>query len=235
MKIVISCAGSKVTCVKPNGYMQTKEGKPVMFVAQPLFAPKCDNVIYKAPDDLSDAGQVSWRTRLQEYNQAYSKNSEDNQWKLCPAYRLYKPNKSENYSDIYRALKEKFGVNMYILSAGWGLIRADFLTPQYKITFNRQADRCERRKFVRTDSYFNQLLDDSDGPIVFLGGRDYIPLFCWLTEKCYSCRIVYYYQNSKRPEANGCKTEGFKGEKDRTWYYECAKDFIAGKSTITCR
>jgi hypothetical protein len=227
MKIVISCAGRKVTCAKRDGYMQTKDGKPVMFVAQPLFAPKCDNVIYKTPDDLSDDGQASWRTRLQEYN----KSPGDNPWKLYKAYMLYR---NKTYGDLAKRFSDK---NVYILSAGWGLIRADFLTPQYNITFSPGAtgkNRYKHREFVKTDPYFNFLPDD-DGPIVFLGGKtDYVRLFCWLTEKYRSCRIVYYYSkrpDAKPPEVNGCKTERFESEKPRTWYYECAKDFIEGKIT----
>jgi hypothetical protein len=38
-------------------------------------------------------------------------------------------------------LVEKFGIEkVFILSAGWGLIRADFLTPNYDITFSGSAE-----------------------------------------------------------------------------------------------
>jgi hypothetical protein len=53
---------------------------------------------------------------------------------LYPAYRLYE-------NRVYGRLVEAFGVeNIYILSAGWGLIRADFLTPYYDITFSHSAE-----------------------------------------------------------------------------------------------
>jgi hypothetical protein len=36
---------------------------------------------------------------------------------------------------------DRFGLeNVYVLSASWGLIRADFLTPYYDITFSSSAD-----------------------------------------------------------------------------------------------
>ena len=233
MKIVISCAGSKVTCAKPtcanpDGYMQTKDGKPVMFVAQPLFAPKCDNVIFKTPDDLSDDEPVSWRTRLQKYNQAYSKTPEDNPWKLCKAYMLYE-------NEIYRALEKRFGVDMYILSAGWGMIRADFLTPGYDITFSPKArgdDFYKRRKKADPYQDFCMLPDDGDGPIAFFGGKDYIPLFCSLTEKYRSPRIVFHSSAISQDDAPGCKLEKFGKRSYTNWHYECANNFVNGDLRI---
>jgi hypothetical protein len=61
---------------------------------------------------------------LQEYNALPGNNPLG----LYPAWRLY-----ENRS--YEGLVDRFGVdNLYILSAGWGLISAAFLTPNYDIT-----------------------------------------------------------------------------------------------------
>lgn len=218
MKIVIQCAGSKVTCAEPDGHMQTKEGKPVMFVAQPP-GPRPD-IIYATPDDLSDR-QVSWRTLLQEYN----KSPGDNPWKLRKAYTLYE-------NEIYGALEKKFGVDMYVLSAGWGLIRADFLTPQYDITFKSSADYYKRRK--KTDHYrdFNMLTDDGDDPIVFFGGKDYVRLFCSLTAEWCSRRKVFY-NSAKRPDAPGCDLERFDTKARTNWHYECAKAFLDSSTEIS--
>jgi hypothetical protein len=71
---------------------------------------------------------------------------------LFPAYRpTGKP--------FYSLLVERFGIdNVYILSRGWGLIRGSFLTPHYDITF-----------------------EDAEGPVVFFGGKGYLPLFMQLT------------------------------------------------------
>ncbi|MGE5063222.1 MAG: hypothetical protein ACM3IG_04065 [Myxococcales bacterium] len=53
----------------------------------------------------------------------------DNPLNLLPAYQLYA-------HDAYRALAQTFGIDeVFILSAGWGLISASFLTPAYDITF----------------------------------------------------------------------------------------------------
>jgi len=90
---------------------------------------------------------------------------------LLPPYRLYA-------HDAYGALADKFDVkNVFILSAGWGLIPATFLTPYYDITFSASADSWKRRR--REDPYDDfSLIPDDGEDIVFLGGKDYIPLFC---------------------------------------------------------
>ena len=55
----------------------------------------------------------------------YNNNPAGNSLGLLPVYRLYA-------NPVYERLVDKLGVaNVYILSAGWGLIRADFLTPSY--------------------------------------------------------------------------------------------------------
>ena len=56
----------------------------------------------------------------------------------------------ESHTMIYGTqLVEIFGIdNVYILSAGWGLIRASFLTPNYDITFSAPAGAYNlRRKY----------------------------------------------------------------------------------------
>jgi hypothetical protein len=218
MKIVISCAGSKEELA---GYMKNKDGKRVVFVARiPPFNPQPD-AIYATPDSLSDR-QVSWRTLLQEYN----KSPGNNPLNLYPAYKLYK-------NEIYRKLANKFSAeHLYILSAGWGLIRADFLTPQYDITFSPRVECYKRRK--KTDDYKDfQMLSDDD-PIYFFGGKDYIPLFCSLTEKCRRRRIVYY-NSMISPNAPGCEMKRFdsKSKRRTNWHYECAEAFLDSSTEIS--
>ena len=121
MIVVIQCASGKDTNA---GYLSTRNGQPVKFVANPKLAPK-DRFLYKHPDEVSDQG-IPWREVLEHYN----KDLHGNPNGLLPAWRLYKPS-------IYQRLVDRFGVdNVFILSAGWGLINADFLTPYYDITFS---------------------------------------------------------------------------------------------------
>jgi hypothetical protein len=61
---------------------------------------------------------------------------------------------------------------VYILSGGWGLITASFLTPDYDITFSQSAEHYKRRR--QTDRYhdFRMLPEDTREPLAFFGGKD---------------------------------------------------------------
>jgi hypothetical protein len=91
--------------------------------------------MYARPDDLCEDG-ISWRQVSLKYNDDPCSNP----LRLYSAYQFY-----DNIA--YGRLVDRFGLrNAYILSAGWGLIRADFLTPSYDITFSPEADACKRRR-----------------------------------------------------------------------------------------
>ena len=78
---------------------------------------------------------------LVRYNEAPGNNP----LSLLPAFELYE-------RDTYRALVKRFGIDKaYILSAGWGLIPASFLTPCYDVTFAANADDWKRRR--KRDAY----------------------------------------------------------------------------------
>jgi hypothetical protein len=114
---------------------------------------------------------------------------------LWQASRLYEPS-------AYGLLVEEFGPEkLFILSAGWGLIRSDFLTPNYDITFSSQADDGKRR---RRDVFQDlvQLDMASTEPIVFLGGKDYLALFSLLTRPSRAERRVFY-NSATIPSAPG--------------------------------
>jgi hypothetical protein len=161
MIVVIQCAASKA----PNaGHLVTADGKLVTFVAHPEIAPRNEDHVYARPDD--DAGKRKpWREVLLAYN----REPNTNPLLLLPAYRLYE-------NPIYGSLVERLGIeNVYILSAGWGLIRSDFLTPDYDITFSQSArgdDAYKRRR--KDDQYedFCMLRQDTDDEILFFGGKD---------------------------------------------------------------
>jgi hypothetical protein len=192
----------------------------VIFVAHPELAPANRMVEYNRPDDISDSGK-SWRQILLEYNAEPKGNPRG----LLPAYRLYE-------NDLYRSLVDKYGIEqVYILSAGWGLIRSDFLTPYYDITFSANArgpDEYKRRKKSETYRDLNMLPADTDSEIVFFGGKDYVTLFCSLTNNVKGARRVFY-NAAKPPEAVGCEKvrfERFETSTRTNWHYECAEEFI---------
>jgi hypothetical protein len=124
---------------------------------------------------------------------------------------------------------EKFGVDsVFILSAGWGLIPADFLTPDYDITFTASADPWKRRrKGERYDDFC--LLPDEGDEITFLGGKEYLPLFFKLTAPLRADKTVIY--NSARPPVlpSGFKAVRYETSTRTNWHYECARDLVAGR------
>ena len=220
MKIVIQCAASKVP---DAGLLTDARGTPVLFVANPGLAPHSETWIYARPDDPAGNG-LTWRDLLVDYNTDYNTTGE-NPLGLLPAYRLY-------CNEVYGQLVDRYGLgNVFILSAGWGLISADFLTPKYDITFSASADKYKRRS--KRDRYndFRMLLDDSGGNVVFFGGKDYLPLFCNLTRK-YRGRRCVFYNSCSPPEAPGCTLIRYPTTTRTNWHYSCARDFMAGK--ITC-
>ncbi len=217
MILVIQCAARK----NPEaGYLHGQDGRKVMFVADPNAAPGGASQVYARPDDVAEAG-ATWRAMLSEYNS----NPRDNPYGLLPAWRLYE-------NPVYRLLKEHCGLErFYILSAGWGLIRSDLLTPVYDITFSPRADAYKRRR--KKDQYedFNMLPDETGDDVVFFGGKDYVGLFCALTEGVNGTR--YIWCNSKSaPKAPGYTLRRFHTKTRTNWHYECARAFIEGKIQV---
>jgi hypothetical protein len=125
-------------------------------------------------------------------------------------------------------LVEQYDVeNTHILSAGWGLIDAAFLTPAYDIAFSAQADKFVRR--LKRDTFCDLTLvpTNTTEQIVFFGSKEYAPLFAALTGGVTGERIVFY--NSVTPPlAPGCKLIRFETRTRTNWHYECAAAFLRG-------
>jgi hypothetical protein len=140
---------------------------------------------------------------------------------FIPSYQLYE-------NKAYGRLMDRFGLrNVYVLSAGWGLIRADFLTP----FFSPRADPYRRRR--KTDRYddFRMLPRNTKRDIVFFGGKDYLPLFCLLTYTIRSKKIVFF--NSKITlQLNGCTLRRFKTATRTNWHYKCTNAVMDGTIRI---
>lgn len=221
IKVVISCVAGKDPSA---GHMRTENGRKVMFVADPEKAPRDGLIIYKRPDDPADS-ERSWRELLVRYNDEHKDSASGNPLGLLPAWKLY-------VNSVYRELVSAFGIrNVFILSAGWGLIPADYLTPTYDITFSPQADEYKRRR--KRDRYedLSMLPKDTRETVVFLGGKDYVPLFCRLTENLGSEKVVFY--NSKvPPDARGCVLRPFPTKARTNWHYVCARDLAQGNISI---
>ncbi|MCB0623041.1 MAG: hypothetical protein KDC43_03745 [Saprospiraceae bacterium] len=213
MKIVIQCAARK----NPDaGMMKNKDGTPVLFVARPDRAPPTTNHVYAHPDERAEEGQ-SWRDQLLDYNA----RPNGNPLGLFPAWRLYR-------HEVYGKLIERYGLdNVFILSAGWGLIRSDFLTPVYDITFSGQAEEYKRRRPRDPYRDLTMLEAQADEPVAFFGGKDYLPLYCRLTETTPGRRIAVF--NSKiEPQHAGIRFVRYHTSTRTNWHYEAVNAFLEG-------
>lgn len=208
----MQCASRK----RPGaGYLRAADGRRVVFVAHPDEASPDPSVFYAHPDDHSGNG-TPWREELLRYNRTPAHNPLG----LLPAWKLYA-------HPTYEKLAQYFEVpRLFILSAGWGLIRGDFLTPYYDITFSPAADACKRRR--KADRYEDLMMLPDDEEIVFFGSKEYLPLFCDLTKGVPVKRTVFY-RAAREPDAVGCKLRRFETNARTNWQYLCANAFIAGK------
>ena len=134
----------------------------------------------------------------------------------------------------YGRLVERFGIpSVFILSAGWGLIRADFLTPYYDITFSKNPKVPKFKRRNKSDRYddFRMLPDDTQEEIVFFGSLDYLLQFCKLTAGVRGKRIVFY-NSVASPRVGDCALKRFETTTRTNWHYECVDAFLDGKSTL---
>ena len=191
-------------------------------MANPQKAPQSERYVFARPDDIAQ-DSVSWRDLLVQYNQS----PDNNRYGLLRAIDLYS-------NDTYRQLATKVGKkNTYILSAGWGLIPADFLTPAYDITFSAAADAYNRRR--RKERYCDlRMLPATNQPVLFFGGKDYVPLFCELTKHVGGPRTVFY-NSATLPTAPGCLLQRFNTSTRTNSHYECVQAFITGEWTGRAR
>ena len=187
-----------------------------MFVATPALAPARPDVIYATPDDQTTGGRT-WRDALVDYNREHRANPLG----LLPAIELYR-------HPVYEHLGTKFGLDhVFILSAGWGVLPASFLTPDYDITFSLAADRYKVR--TARDRYQDFALPKErwDEPIVFLGGRSYAELFQRVTSNVTGPRTVFYNSDTA-PHLPGCRLVRFQTAARTNWHYLCAEALLQG-------
>jgi hypothetical protein len=217
MIVVIQCAARKS---QKAGYLRTRDGRKVLFVAQPDKAWVSKDIVYARPDDPSDRGGT-WREALRAYNESPADNPDG----LLPAIALYG---HPAYARLEAAVPTE---KLYILSAGWGLISSAFLTPAYDITFSTAADDWKRRR--KGDRYddLRMLPGQSAEEVVFFGGKDYLPLFCALTGDVRGQRTVVY-NAATLPAAPGCRLVRYSTKTRTNWHYEAAEAWLAGKLVL---
>ena len=216
VKVVIQCAARKRF---DAGTLRDGNNRPILFVARPELAPPSRTRVYARPDDPAGGGRT-WRDVLEAYVA-----SGDNPYGLLPAWELYE-------NPVYGELVGHFGMeNVFILSAGWGLVRADFPLPDYDITLSTQAEDYKRRRNGDTWRDFRMLPADCADDLVFFGSRGYAPLFAHLTHD-HTGRKIVFYKSSRQEPLPGCELVHYDTTAAMNWHYRCARDFMAGKLQV---
>lgn len=212
MIIVISCSGSK------NGGNLVYKNNEITFASSP---DKENSNSFKPDSEIPNENRT-WREYV---------NSQENEI-LLESYKLYKPK-------IYNSLYEKYESNLFILSAGWGIINSEFKIPKYDITFSKKAEQNSQRK--KTDFFkdFNHLEKvNPNEKIVFLGGADYLKLFYNLTKDLPNEKIIFYKKKNIYSDLPFLKNESsfklikYETKASTNWHYGCAKDLLADKIKI---
>ncbi|QQS04451.1 MAG: hypothetical protein IPK50_19495 [Fibrobacterota bacterium] len=219
MIIVIQCAGSKAS----NAGTIKHDGQSVSFVARPHLATPVYGTLFARPDDVIPGESRTWRDLILETNA--NKASQNG---LLQAADLYR-------HPAYARLKASIPLtNIFILSAGWGLVRGDFRLPDYDITFSSSADSVNRR--LESDSGFldfNQLPNATFEPgeeIHFFGGSSYLPLFIQMAGSL-QCRKVIHFKSEKTRLPEGFDGTQHFGTITTNWHYSALTEFLSRKGT----
>ena len=213
-KAVIQC------CLNQKGGTLVWQERSVGFVAYPELCEGSDEILYCRPDDPIPGYSYSWRRGLAVYNRQ-GRNPDA----LSRAGDLFVP-------PAYRALVDHCGwENTFILSAGWGLVRSDYMLPRYDITFSTSADRHERRG--RHDRYedYNHLAEAgiTEGDrVYFFGDGDHLALYYTLTRDVPGRKVIYHKATRPRRE-QGYVYISYDTMRSSDWHYGCVGDFIKGK------
>ena len=121
--------------------------------------------------------------------------------------------------------------NVFILSAGWGLVRADYLLPDYNITFSkRQNVPQESRRGKRESGWsdFNQLRDSVEvsEEVHYFGGQDYLDLFYSLSALDIQRNKFVIHHKAILVHRNGYQYDQYIGNVKTNWHYPAAAEFI---------
>ncbi|MCY0146813.1 hypothetical protein OEG84_03550 [Hoeflea sp. G2-23] len=123
--LVMQCAKSK----RDGGRFQAQDGTALAFVADPELTPPIPGIRPVHPDSEDEDG-FAWRRRVLDYNRAHAATGA-NPYGLHTAADLYM---NPAYGAVAGAMPAD---RFYILSACWGLVRSDFLLPNYDVSFSR--------------------------------------------------------------------------------------------------
>ena len=67
-----------------------------------------------------------------------------------------------------------------------------------------------------------------DDPIVFVGGKDYLPLFGKLTVPLRARKVVFFNSQTEPDLPKAFKAIRYPTTTRTNWHYECARDLASG-------
>ncbi len=223
MIIVIQCANRKV----PNAATLTLNGEAVHFVAQPQ-----NEHMDKRPWDQIPGSDKTWIDCVMAYNEAGSTmpdeyiklniGTEDGR-QLMPCGNLYE-------HPVYRELTTTRGLkNVYILSAGWGLVRADKFLPNYNVTFSQLGDIRVRISVAERLQYasISDEIPDNDQINLFIS-RAYAPYWSYLYQGAPQRTILHWRLGQELPKGKyGTVIKHDCGDQVTNWQYTAARQHIS--------
>jgi hypothetical protein len=211
MKIIISC------CDRKNGEAFQHNGNIINFISHKNQLPNGSG-LYFHPDDFIPNENTTWRELIAQ--QEIRKD-------LLPTYELYRPK-------IYNSLYQTFGEDLFIFSAGWGIVNAGYKLPKYNITFSRgnNIPFYAVRNYEAGFNDFNQLENiDVNDKIILIAGKDYVFPFCQLTNHLPNAKIIIYknaeiLKNNPYLNHNNFKFFHYVTNRRTNWHYEFADRLI---------
>lgn len=210
--IVMQCAKSK----REGGRFLMQDGTALGFVTDPTLAPPFPNLRHVHPDDEDQDG-VSWRQRVLDYNKVYSETGL-NPFGLHSAAELYT-------NVAYGGVRDRTPADhFYILSACWGLVRSDWLLPNYDVSFSHSQSVPPHaiRAGGRHWQDFNMIDLTNTAPMIFVGGKAYLAAFERLSRDYQGPRIVYH-NLAVAPELDGIEIRRFDTVTRTNWHYALAR------------
>ena len=128
-----------------------------------------------------------------------------------------KRTKTDATADELELLRSRY--QLILDSAGEGIYGLD---RNGKITFSNAAARYKKRGKTHPYADFRQLANDRPEPVVFLGGKDYLPLFERLTADV-DARKVAFYRSTAVPRRSGIRYVRYETPARTNWHYLCAR------------
>lgn len=198
-------------------------GNTINFVSK-INKAEINHNIYCHPDNIIPNENITWRELIA---------GQDEREDLIACHILYSPN-------IYRLLYERYQNDLFIFSAGWGIVRAEYKLPKYNITFSNGSNIPTYARRNNNDVFndFNQLQGINEGElIVLLAGKDYVLPFCQLTKDIPNKKIIVHTSQSildNNPYLNNHNFSflHYQTNTRTNWHYEFAKRLINNEIEI---